>query len=196
VTTLRVIPASDYLRTRWKNDGGWTTEIARSGEADHFDWRVSIADIERDGPFSSFPGLERDLILLDGSGIELDIDAAAPVRVSRRFERAHFRGESVVGCRLIAGATRDFNVMTRRDAVRAEVVARPLVGSMLIFAEPGATWCIHVLVGHANVRSGTQRAHVAAGDSVLIDVDDGALDRSVVEGSGELVLVKLLRSAV
>ena len=31
---LRVLHPRDYRRTRWKNDGGWTTEIASEPLAD------------------------------------------------------------------------------------------------------------------------------------------------------------------
>ena len=50
MSPLLRIPSSSYQRTRWKNDGGWTTEIARSG-GDDFRWRIRIAEIESDGPF-------------------------------------------------------------------------------------------------------------------------------------------------
>ena len=193
--SVQLIPASRNRRTRWKNDGGWTTEIARDPQGgDDFRWRVSIAEIESDGPFSSFPGVERDLLLLDGNGIELDIDDGAPRRLVQRFERIHFAGEANVHCRLLAGATRDFNVMARRDAVRADVVARPLVGSMLIFAEAGVEWLIHVLAGHVDARSGGDRALRAdAGASLQIDFrgdESHENGRVVLEGAGELVLAK------
>ncbi|MEP6882581.1 MAG: HutD family protein, partial [Dokdonella sp.] len=64
---IRLLHARDYQRNRWKNDGGWTTEIASEPLADAasgFRWRVSIAEIETDGPFSQFTGVERDLLLL------------------------------------------------------------------------------------------------------------------------------------
>lgn len=192
--SLRLLAASASRRTRWKNDGGWTTEIARDpAHGDDFRWRVSIAEIESDGPFSAFPGVERDLLLLEGNGIELDIDAATPQRLGRRFERVHFAGEANVHCRLLAGATRDFNVMARRDAVRAEVVARPLVGSMLVFAETGVEWLIHVLGGHVDARDGDHRVHADAGASLQIDFRRRETEQSgriVLDGSGELVLVK------
>jgi len=189
-----LVAASECRRTRWKNDGGWTTEIARDpAQGDDFRWRVSIAEIESDGPFSAFPGIERDLLLLEGNGIELDIDDAAPQRLTRRFERVHFAGEANVQCRLLAGATRDFNVMVRRAAVRAEVVARPLVGSMLVFAEAGVEWLIHVLGGHVEARGSDQAVRADAGASLRIDFrqcEASARGRIVLDGSGELVLTK------
>jgi environmental stress-induced protein Ves len=191
---LTLLQPTDYQRTRWKNDGGWTTEIARSADGDgaDFRWRISIAEIERDGPFSSFPGIARDLLLLEGNGIELDIDGAAPRSMTQRFERVQFDGESSVDCRLIAGPTRDFNVMARRAAVRAEVVARPLVGSMVIFPQADAEWFVHVFAGHADARSGEQTFSLESGASLLADFRDGGGSRIVLEGGGELVLVKFL----
>lgn len=191
---LHRIGVRDCQRTRWKNDGGWTTEIARhdagGGDNDSFDWRVSIAEIERNGPFSTFPGIERDLLLLEGGGIELDIGNAAPRRLSQRFERVHFDGEAPVQCRLLAGPTRDFNVMARRERWRAEVVARPLVGPMVIFPDAGTSWLVHVLAGHAEARAGAERVTLAGGDSLRIEFHARSDSRVVVDGGGELVLVK------
>jgi environmental stress-induced protein Ves len=192
MTKLVRLGASDYKRVRWKNDGGWTTEIARDPAGDgEFRWRISIADIESDGPFSAFPGISRDLVLLAGNGIELDIDGAPTLRLTERFQRVHFDGEANVDCRLVAGPTRDFNVMARRDAVRAEVVARPLVGSMVLFAETGVVWIAHALSGHAQARTDDESVALAAGDTLRIDFRDQSAGRAVIEGGGEIVLVKL-----
>ena len=192
MTKLTHLRASGYQRVRWKNDGGWTTEIARepAGEGD-FRWRISIADIESDGPFSAFPGVSRDLVLLAGNGIELDIGNAPAQRLTERFQRVHFEGEANVDCRLLAGPTRDFNVMARRDSVHAEVVARPLVGSMVLFAEPRVVWIAHALSGHAHARADDASVDLATGDTLRIDFDEQASGRVVIEGGGEIVLVKL-----
>jgi environmental stress-induced protein Ves len=196
MTRLTLLHANEYKRVRWKNDGGWTTEIARepSDAASDFVWRISIADIESDGPFSAFPGVARDLLLLAGNGIELDIDDAPPLRLTERFQRVRFEGESRVECRLLAGATRDFNVMTQRDAARADVMGRPLVGSMMLFPEAGVVWLAHLVSGAAKARSGSDVAEIGIGDTLRIDFasrDDG---RVVIEGGGEIVLVKLALS--
>ena len=197
MTRLKLLHAHDYKRVRWKNDGGWTTEIARepTDSAIDFLWRVSIADIESDGPFSSFPGVARELMLLAGSGIELDIDDAPPLRLSERFQRVRFDGESRVECRLLSGPTRDFNVMTRRDAVRAEAMGRPLVGSMVLFPEARVVWLAHLVSGTAEARTDGDAATIEIGDTLRIDFasrDDG---RVVIEGGGEIVLVKVMPSA-
>ena len=192
MSRLALLRTSDYRRVRWKNDGGWTTEIARepADSGGGFIWRVSIADIESDGPFSTFPGIDRDLILLAGTGMELSMDGAAPMRVEGRFQHVRFHGEAPVECRLLGGPTRDFNAMVRRDAVTAEVVARPLVGSMVIFAQAGAEWLIHVHAGHATARDGHDEIALAAEETLRIDFRAEGGGRVVLDGAGELVLVK------
>lgn len=107
----------------WKNGGGSTMEIAtgpREASLDGFDWRASIATIERNGPFSSFPGIDRALVLLAGAGMKLTVDGDAVVLASPHA-MIRFRGEAEVTCSLRAGPTRDFNFMWRRATTRARV---------------------------------------------------------------------------
>lgn len=191
----RLLRVADYQRTRWKNDGGWTTQIASHPPAaghtlGDFNWRVSIADIESSGPFSVFPDIDRELVLLAGNGIELDIDDEPPHRLDQRFQRIRFAGEQRVHCHLLAGPTRDFNVMVKRDRVSAEVIARPLTGSMLIFPSLQANWLIHVFAGHARARAGGQEIAAGIGETLLIEHAHQHLERIVIDGAGELVMVK------
>lgn len=193
---IRLLHARDYQRNRWKNDGGWTTEIASEPMADAangFRWRVSIAEIETDGPFSQFTGVERDLLLLSGKGIELDRGDAPPQRLDQRFQRIHFRGEDPIQCRLLAGPTRDFNVMCARGLVCAEVNARPLNGTMLVFVESAETWLIHVFSGSASARSGDQSVHAETAATLLITATSDQRERVVIEGGGELIFVKFVQ---
>ena len=58
-----LLPAEEYRRERWKNGLGWTREVLRwPPGADDWDWRISIAEVDKGGPFSSFPGVEREQI--------------------------------------------------------------------------------------------------------------------------------------
>ena len=71
---LTVLRAADHRTMPWKNGGGSTTEIAAAPDGagiDAFDWRVSMAVVAADGPFSEFPGIDRTLSILDGSGLIL-----------------------------------------------------------------------------------------------------------------------------
>lgn len=188
---MRLIPASTCQRQRWKNDGGWTTEIARAadpaGNPGDFLWRASIAEIEGDGAFSVFPGIARDLLLLEGAGMDLTIGSGKPVRLARRFERIHFDGASPVDCRLLDGPTRDFNVMVRGNALRAEVLARPLAGTMVILPAPASEWLVHAWSGEASATRDGRTFALAAGDSLHAGHAGG---RILLEGAGELVMVR------
>lgn len=116
---VRLLEPGDYRRMRWKNGCGWTTEIAVSpAEAGlnvkPFDWRISMAEIEQDGEFSSFPGYERTILMAEGAGMELSFDAVPAQRLAQRFLPFAFKGEWRTRCHLLNGPVRDFNVMTAR----------------------------------------------------------------------------------
>lgn len=75
---LDLVSESDCRRMPWKNGGGTTVEIASApGDADldTFVWRVSVAEVARDGPFSAFPGVDRVIALVRGSGMRLESPA-------------------------------------------------------------------------------------------------------------------------
>ncbi|WP_432258101.1 HutD/Ves family protein [Cupriavidus sp. TMH.W2] len=118
---------ADIAPTRWKNGGGNTREIAvwpPAAGMDDFIWRLSVADIERDGPFSAFPGIDRQIVLLEGAGVTLRADDASfSHRLERIGEPFAFSGDTGLQSTLLGGATRDFNVMTRRGHCRARVEA-------------------------------------------------------------------------
>jgi environmental stress-induced protein Ves len=186
---------ADYRRMRWRNDGGWTTEIVREAAAegaDDFDWRVSIAEIESSGGFSRFPGCDRTLLLIDGPGIELRVDGQPPALLDRRGQAFRFDGDRESHGRLLDGPTRDFNVITRRAATRHQAWLRPLVGPMAIFPEPGVTWLVHVLSGEAAEQHRPGGAVAGPGDTLRLERGDDAR-HVVLSGAGELVLVRIDR---
>ncbi|RYF38473.1 MAG: HutD family protein, partial [Comamonadaceae bacterium] len=78
------------------------------------DWRVrlSVAEVAQDGPFSSFPGVQRWFAVLDGAGVQLRLDGAVHGLdgASAPFE---FDGGAAVDCALTGGPTQDFNLMVR-----------------------------------------------------------------------------------
>ena len=122
MSAIRFLPESGFVAVPWKNGLGTTADIARepaSGAA--FVWRLSLATIDREAAFSPYPGHDRTFFVVAGGGVELEF-ADGETMVSRRpGEMLRFEGER--GCigRPLAGATRDFNVITRRDAARHAV---------------------------------------------------------------------------
>lgn len=187
----RVLRPSDYKRMPWKNGRGTTTELAihPAGAEHDFDWRISIADIASNGPFSTFAGYDRVIGLLEGVGMELRFDAADPVRLERRLQFARFAGEWKTEGVLIAGAVRDFNVIAKRDTVRADVLHRPLVGPMVFFRD--TAWFVYLADGTAEARCGGESISLEAGASLLLPAESGG-QRVVISGGGEVVLVKII----
>jgi hypothetical protein len=117
--TARVIRAAECRRMPWKNGGGATTEICvhppGAGLID-FGWRVSMATVASDGPFSAFPGIDRTLTVLDGDGLRLTIGAAAPVDLTPLSAPLAFAADAPTHATLIGLPVTDLNVMTRRGA--------------------------------------------------------------------------------
>ena len=187
-----LIPANEYRRERWKNGLGWTREVLRwpGGEGD-WDWRVSIAEVDKPGPFSSFPGVERELMLLSGEGMRLDFDDGESVELRPPHGRHRFAGERALQAELFNGPTQDFNLMWRRERVEATLLHRPLVGPMLFFAEPGVRWLAYLLSGRAIVKDQLLPLAMEQGDSVLLEPAAGDRQRLLIEGGGELLLVRV-----
>lgn len=104
----------------WKNGGGVTTELYRLPDGEDFFLRLSIAQVAQSGPFSSFPGIDRTLLVLEGNGIRLGSSSFDKVldQQSGPFE---FRGEDEINAELIQGPIRDFNVMVKRGWCRPKV---------------------------------------------------------------------------
>lgn len=190
VSQARIIPANVYLRTRWKNGQGWTREILRVPDRDDWDWRLSIAEIEQDAAFSSFPGIDRELILLQGNGVRLDFADGEQVELEPPHGRIRFAGEREVSGKLRDGTTHDFNLMWRRDTVGAELLHRPLVGSMLFFVDAGTAWVIHLLAGQAEFEAGAGLPPLFAGDTAWLPAQPERR-RFALQGGGELLAARI-----
>ena len=105
----------------WRNGGGTTRELLAWPNAGDWNVRVSVADVERNGPFSAYPGVSRWFAVLAGEGVKLDIGGAAHM-LDPASEPLQFEGATPVRCELTGGATQDFNLMLRGRAGRLERV--------------------------------------------------------------------------
>ena len=190
----RVIPANEYRRERWRNGFGWTREIhaERPEPSGDWSWRLSIAEIERDAPFSAFPGVDRELVLLHGNGLRLRFDDGQAHLLEPPHGRLRFAGERALTGELVDGPTHDFNLMWRRGAIAAELLHRPLVGPMVFFAEPGTTWALHLLAGEARFDAGSGLPPLRAGDTALLAAPRPT--RHLLDGGGGLLVIRLALS--
>lgn len=123
--SLRLIKKNDMDKMPWKNGGGVTTEVAISPASAtlaelNFDWRVSIAGVSEDGPFSKFPGYARHLVVWDGAGL-----------VTKGAERLPmvpftFSGDDTMDAKLISGAVKDFGVIFNPKKISCEMRVQTL----------------------------------------------------------------------
>ena len=133
---IKIIPPEQFVTTAWKNGKGETVQLAISqgGSIDGFDWRLSIASVVEDGVFSDFSGYERNLILLQGNGIELTHnDTRNKTRVDvlkNKLSISVFSGSDRTVGRLFGGAIKDLNLMTK--AGKYEVCVKTYLGKQSV----------------------------------------------------------------
>ncbi len=149
MTPPHIARAVEGRRMPWKNGGGETIELLvhpAGADMDAFDWRISLARVAADGPFSAFPGVDRTLTILDGEGLELSVGAGAPMRLTPASAPFAFPADAACTGRLLAGPVTDLNVMTRRGRfahhVDSLVLAGPTrlashVGTAVVFCRDG-----------------------------------------------------------
>jgi environmental stress-induced protein Ves len=154
----RIIRLHDCPLQPWKNGLGGTREIAvqpSSASIDDFIWRVSVAEVSRDAPFSSFPGIDRQIVLLDGAGLRMTLDDALVHDLTTPFMPFAFAGEARVMATLVDGPTRDFNLMLRRGQARGEIMVRQAPASCPL--DPSVT-LVHAVRGVIDTPDGPLRA--------------------------------------
>ena len=167
-----LIPYASLEASSWKNGGGSTTEITVSPPGaglEHFDWRISLATIAQDGPFSSFPGIDRTLALVEGAGAILDIDGETRFLLGDEEPVLEFAGESRVLATLNGAPTTDFNVMTRRARCHHRLGRRRLSG-ISQFAPRGDVTVLFLAEGDSlAVNSDAERIGLVRFDAVVFD---------------------------
>ena len=120
--SLRLLGAANFRRLPWRNGRGTTLELVRRDDAaGALCWRLSVADVVEPGPFSPLPGIDRVITLIDGDGFDLDFGGARPPAALRPFEPLAFSGDWPTAATTVHGPSRDFNVMTARGQIVAEV---------------------------------------------------------------------------
>jgi len=163
---MRILRASDYRRMPWRNGGGTTTEIAIMPEGaalsgERFLYRISIAEVASDGPFSRFEGYDRHIMLLEGDGMTIDCGAHGTIDLRTRLVPRSFSGDWDVAGELVGGAVRDFNVIVDRARASASLVAREVVGPETLAVGAGERCIVYVLSGAL--------ASARAGDTIVAD---------------------------
>ena len=160
--TAVVRRAADRPAQPWRNGGGVTRDVARYPETGEFDWRVSVADIDRDGAFSTFEGVDRVIVLVEGEAMTLTVSGVD--HALSWGEPFGFDGGQPTSCCLPGPPTRDLNVMTRRGRARSAVDVVQIGSAPVAFAAAGPLLLV-ALSGPVSVTS-----------SAGLEVELGVLD--------------------
>jgi environmental stress-induced protein Ves len=172
---MPIIRVAEQVVTPWKNGGGTTRAVAvhpPGASLDDFLWRISIATVGADGPFSAFLGVDRLLMLLDGDGMALVSDSGE-LRLSEVGQVASFPGEQAITGRLLGGPTVDLNVMTRRGAFSGALSLRHVAAPFTL---------AHALVAI----DGALRA-----DGHPLEAGDAVVGPAAIDGVGRAALITL-----
>jgi environmental stress-induced protein Ves len=108
----RVVALDSACAEPWKNGGGITRTLACvDGE-----WRVSVAHVARNGPYSIFAGMTRLSLIIRGQGVVLR-SADAAVRLEY-LKPSVYDGETAWDALLIDAEVVVLNVMARTGRYR------------------------------------------------------------------------------
>ena len=151
----RTIPPSEIRTMPWKNGGGVTHEIATGDTAapgQAWGWRLSLAEVAQDGPFSLFPGIDRIIAVIEGAGMDL-LHADGAVTALEPFQAVRISGDEALSSRLRGGGVRDMNVMVLRDLFKAtlEIWQGPRAADLA--CGDGEILIVHALEGRCSLRS-------------------------------------------
>jgi environmental stress-induced protein Ves len=125
----------------WANGRGTSYEIASDrNESGEWTWRLAMAPVNEDGPFSRIECVNRSLAVVEGAGMRLSVDRkklqCLPMQVVR------FRGDAITEAALTDGPIMDINLMVRRQEADGEMAivsdAGILAGASIIVAVGGS----------------------------------------------------------
>lgn len=187
---MRIVRATEYRSMPWKNGGGETREIMVSppgATLDTLDWRVSLATVASDGPFSAFNGVQRTLCVIRGAGIRLRVGDDPPTTLMENSAPYSFDGEATTSATLIDGAIVDLNVMSRRGRWRHTVKRLTCAGRLqleaharlvIVFCQRGKLLCI----------AGNESEELASEDCAILDGDVGLISLRASQPAEVLVI--------
>ena len=165
---MRLQSASDHRRMTWANGRGFTDEVIAVPDRGAWDWRLSIAEVNEDGPFSSLPGVERALVVAQGRGMTLFVDGSAVVLST--FEGTRFSGDDDACAVLTRGPVRDLNLMVRRSSGLG--VPELEVVQLDAGASCGLSDCVAVIILDGILDAGPNGAEAGRFDVLVPDPGD------------------------
>ena len=184
---IRLLRAIDYRRMPWRNGGGETREILVSppgASLDALEWRISLATVASDGPFSEFRGITRTLSVIRGAGITLRVADEPPRQLLQSSEPCTFDGETATSASLIDGPIVDLNVMSRRGVAGHRVSRLSLEGASQLATSADVT-LVFCRTGSVMCRDGGTAVELNEEDCALIDDQPRAVDLVAARAGSE-----------
>jgi environmental stress-induced protein Ves len=134
---VTVVRADDVTPQPWPNGGGTTRELVRAADRS---WRISLAEIVADGPFSVFAGQHRLLTVVEGPVLSLDVDGETHVvEPQRPFA---FPGDAEVVASVPEGPVRALNVIADPGVTAYVTVLELGRSSVLPLADDQAAYVV------------------------------------------------------
>ena len=167
---MRILRWSELKAVPWKNGHGITRELAKETNAASFSWRLSIADVAGDGPFSRFDGMRRILTVVEGKGMELiglngtlQADVGVPVE---------FDGTLDITSRLKDGPLRDLNLIFDPQFCGGQVSALMEGESLSLHSRSGRVLALHCMEGSVELMGYGQ---LQKGDTAIFEQGTSAV---------------------
>lgn len=165
-TGLQRFSLEDLTEEPWRNGGGVTRTLMRRDNGDKPLWRISVADITGNAPFSRFEGLDRHSVLVEGYNVTLCGDWGA-WSLSSVGDIARYPGELSVRTELGCALARFFNVMADRTQMRVDLRVSSSPREDIVVAGDGA---LMVMDGDVDVvMDGNVSTRLSKNDGLLFD---------------------------
>lgn len=155
----RHLARADYIAMPWRNAAGITHEIAREpAQGEDFSWRLSLASLQVNGPFSSYVGYQRCVALVEGHGFRLHIGGARDRELRTRGSHVIFDGASDTRCELLDGPCTDLSLIVRAPGL-IDHVSELAIGPEQELKSPAArTLALFVLRGAISAQTPARSA--------------------------------------
>lgn len=188
----RIVRHGSGEESVWKNGQGrsWSIGHSRGSNGHDHDWSVSIALVEGECEFSSYPGIDRTLGIIEGDGMRIRL-GDREVLLTQDSQPFSFDGEANVFGDILHGRhVMDFNVLTLRSTCSHSSKRIRLVDEF-IPASDADVLIAHVHSAAAVIRVEGLNEELGQGDTLI--VEGGDIDRLRIQGNGMLLVSQVRR---
>jgi uncharacterized protein len=171
---LKHLTPADYTHQPWKNGRGTTTELVRQDRVDgQLYFRLSVASVAENGPFSSFPDVNRSLTVIDGPGF--DLVGVQKLRADP-LRPVSFSGDGQIAAENVTAPSKDFNVMAWKGlkmsvSVVTEGILSDYLGELLFYFALAPAKVGKYQLGKHDLLYGRPKQHVSGGPVILVRLD-------------------------